>query len=1207
MHAITRQLVRIRRLGRGLLVTQRLAQALAAAVAIVAALALIDYLLRLPGALRGGVMAAVLIALGLWLGTRLVRAIRFAPTLTDLALRAERLFPQFAGSLASAVEFTERPEAYADPSRTAVFADASRSRAGSGLEPGQLRTLLAPRRTVIAVALAGGLAALAGVTIAAAPEASRIAAARWFTPWAEVDWPKRTAVVALTDAAAWPADTPLPLRSAIERGHYPNMRVWVNYRLVGEDGEPGRWQRVLMSEQTAPAPAAATAGMSAGEPAAEAQDDAQDDAQHNAADLPRFERLVELADTAPPADEHGQRGRIEYYFEAGDDQTAPQELTLIERPAVTAVQARIAPPAYARGLVEPRATDLHARSERTPTTRGLVGSTAELRVRFNKPLPIAGDQLAAVFPGLPAEPVQFAAENETPHEIALRFPLSERIETPIVLEDAHGFANRSERRYVLDALRDEPPTASLLRPERDLSVLPEAEVDLEALVQDEVGAERIAIVAEMPAAALEGSGSASEETTSSVTLADRTGRQRRLSVTHALDLAEFSLSAGDTVTLVAVGRDVYEINGQRHDPVRSAPRRLRIIDEATLTRQLRSELAGVRQQAVRLDARQRQLLEQPPDQARPRQRRLTQQIESQQSLLERLMDRAERNRLDEPALDELMEQAQAFLEDAGDASAQADGALADAAEAIEQDADDAEARETAAREHQEDVRAALNDLVSLLDQGQDAMALQLDLRRLHTEQRDIEAETGELLPQTAGSALEDLPEALREQLREMAQRQQAAAEQAQELLGEMQSTAEALAQADDERSEAAAEALAEAAHLAEREGLAEQMDDSSEAIDQNRLSQAGQTQAQSLDVMQRMLEEMSEHEQRMQAMLVRRLEELADRLERLLERQQAQLARLDEDDVELAALTEGQIELREATMAAADLARRDEQTAPVAETIELAIDAQAAAVGGLRDEDARAAGAGKQEAVDQLEAALEQVRQQREQVQQEQLDEQRRELQQAYEQLAERQDALHQRVLEVLDPDADEPVNRRQRAALMGVGGDQEELRADAAELGERIEQSLLFDFLHERVDETAGRAAGLLRQAEVSEVVPRAQQRVATDLRRMAAALDPDGEESDFAGPQANGGGGGGDGEAGEQIVPPLAELVLLRALQEATLEETRDLDDRRVDDLDDTQRDRLGELSTEQSALADLGEQLIEQMQQQMQTPDPAQREPR
>ncbi|MFW6059369.1 MAG: hypothetical protein ACODAQ_04265 [Phycisphaeraceae bacterium] len=1161
MQSIARQLARIRRTGRGLLILQRLAQAATVAVAGVAVLTVIDFGLRLPAPVRVGLIGVLAVAVVGWLTGRLVAAVRFAPSLTDLALRAERLFPELRGSLASAVEFTEHAADYADPQRTATLAAASRERVRAAFDTGQLRRLLAPAATLFSLGAAVLGLGLLAVTVNVAPEFSRIAAARWFTPWADVQWPKRTDVVTLTRASAWPADTPLPLRAAVGRGYHPRMRVWVNYRLIDHRGAPGPWRSALMSEQT--------------------HNNGERRARADSPLANRFERLVELAERAPAANKRGERGHVEYYFEAGDDRTRPATVALVDRPAVTAVRATLTPPPYARSLLEPETTDLHTRSNRVPTVRGLVGSTAELDVAFNKPVRIEADDLARFVPGLVDEQVALTLPEEgarAARRVKLTFPLRESMRTSIELTDEHGFANLSEYRYALEAITDEPPAVSILEPDADRSVLPEARVDVEALVQDDVGAESVALEAQVPGA----SDSESRETASPRELARQSGQVPRLTVAHTLDLAEFALQPGDAVTLTAVGRDIYELDGQRHGPVRSAPRRLRIIDAGTLAGQLRGELAGVRQQALRLDSEQRRIGEQPADDAAPRQGRLTDRLGVQRRLVEGLIERAERNRLDAPTLTDMMDQARDLLERAGEASEEARDRLAE---------------DTDADEQQEAVRAALSELVSLLDQGQDALARRLELQRLRTTQRNLEAQTRELLPQTVGEALENLPEALREQLEDLARQQRQASEDAQELVRQMRQTSAALSQQDQsDESRAAAEALREAADLAQEEGLSERMGESSQSIDRNQLSRANQDQAESLDVMERMLSEMGEQDQRMQAMLQRRLQELSERLRRLIERQNAQLAAL-EDAANVIGMAEAQSTLRRATMAAAESARESERTIPVSTVIDQAVTRQGEAVRALRENEAPDAAHAEQVAVERLEEALELIQEQRERLAQEQADEEREQLKAEYEALADRQDELREAVGQVMDQAGEDGLARRERAALVQHGHEQADIGVAASKLRERVEDALLFQHLHDRVDDASRQAARRLRRALVDEQTRDDQQRIAADLRRMAAVLEQATQRAQFAGQQ--GGGGGGEGGGGDPpLVPPMAELRLLRELQSSVLEQTRGLADAAVRE-DDAARSRLIDLSAEQRALSDLGERLIEQMNQQRMVP--------
>ena len=66
--------------------------------------------------------------------------------------------------------------------------------------------------------------------------------------------------------------------------------------------------------------------------------------------------------------------------------------------------------------------------------------------------------------------------------------------------------------------------------------------------------------------------------------------------------------------------------------------------------------------------------------------------------------------------------------------------------------------------------------------------------------------------------------------------------------------------------------------------------------------------------------------------------------------------------------------------------------------------------------------------------------------------------------------------------------------------------------------------------------------------------------------------------------------------MIPPIAELKLMRALQEVIYQQTRT-----ADEIKPLNADEVRMLSDQQQELSDLGLQLIEKMQQQMQPMQP------
>ena len=1141
MQDITRQLENVRRSARRMLFAQRFLQWFAALLAVVLVLGLIDFGLRLPGWVRLLLGLSVVIVAVVWLSTRLARAARFWPPLSELALRIERMYPHLAGVFASAVDFTEHERAYRDPARTAVLAEASVDAAARQLRGVKLRRLIDPTRTARCVAVFVLVLVLIGATVGLAPQHSALAASRWLLPLGSAQWPKRTDVQALTAQDVWPADTPLRMTAAVNKGYTPGMRVVARYRVIDADGVAGRWQELLMTEQA--------------------------DGQG------RFERLVET----PPAVARAiaadplRSVRVEYYFEAGDDVSATSSLPLVARPEVRRVDLAIEPPEYAAGLVSAQSLPLHEQNTAVVTAAALSGSTLELGVMLNKP--VADAAQAAIAPGWSgAELVR-----DAPDRFTLRTTLAETIQTPLRLVDEHGLENLSERLYRVEAIEDRPPTASLLEPAADEPVLPTALIPIAALAQDDVGIARLTIEAEVPAPP---DASASDQTTTTITLAERVDRRASVDAETAFDLQPLALRPGQVVTLFATATDVYELNGVMHDPVRSPPRRLRIIDEATLIGQIRTELAALRQQAVRLEQTQRQVMDQPEVTAAPQQSRLTERIAAQSSLVESLQRRAATNRLDAPALDEVMTEAAELLDGAREASNEA--------ERVMQELDDAAATESA----QERAAQALRDLTTLLDQGQAAQALQMALRQLQAQQAALEQETRELLPQTIGRDAEQLTEEQREALTDLAERQRQLSEQAEEMVRQMRTASEALSrQGETDREQAAAAALSEAASIAQRQGLQQQMDRAAAAAEDNRLSQAGDEQNQSLDTIDQMLRQMREQDQLRQAMLRRRLAQLQQALQRLIERQSNEIARLDTAEA-LGPLEPAQAALRRGTMAAQDQAEGAPETASVGPMIANAVTSQGEAIVAMRAEDKPPAVDAEDTALEALEEALAMLEEIKRQAEQDQTDQQREELREAYEALAERQEGLAGQTAEMVEAG---PVTRKQRAELLGLSQDQQQLGDEASALRDQVDQTLVFKRLHRRLGVLSNRAANGLRRGVADEEVLRGQRQVALLLRTMAAALEEDRQDSEFVEGQAGGGGGGGGGEP--QLIPPVAELKLLRGVQEGLYEATRGLETRPGASTSARMEQRLQELSTQQRELSELGREMVEQMQQSMQ----------
>ncbi len=1185
MQQVVRQLEQVRRTGRALLIAQVVFRWLAVVLVVALACGLIDYLLRLPGWLRLGVGLAVVGVAGWWLVTRFSRAAGFAPDLSQVALRAERMTPRLAGVLASGVEFTtwrstvgadgDLEEAALSRKRHGELADAARHDAESKLGGESLKRLIEPTPT-LRVGVVACIAVLLTVgVVAAAPAESLTAARRWFAPLGDAQWPRRNDVTSLVAADVHPIDQPVPLAMRVDRGYRSGLRATASFTLTDAEGETIAQREVLLTDQTQP-----------------------DSEDH------RYESMLDLSSELSGIEGAADGATLTVRFAAGDAATEERTIRLVARPAVEFVTATIKPPAYAIELAPVQTVVLSEQTGRVAAASALQGSRVHLAIELNKPLPRSSSDLSAMLPGFAGiDGAQLTASEGEP-TATLTFTLVETVESSIQLKDEHGLSNLSDRLYRFVAVEDKSPSAHLSQPPADESVLATAVLDIEGKARDDVGVEKVALVS----AAHSAEDRKADKAPSFAVLASKAGRGQAAAVTHELDLSQLDpkLKAGDELLLAAVVRDVYELDGQRHPAVRSTLRRLLIVDEATLIGQLRSELSGVRQRAIELDGRQRDITKQAdPSKSAGAQQRLTQAVQRQRSQVGALKSRAERNRLNDPQLNDMLRQAGQLLQEAQSASQTAAQRL-DKARAAKSAKPQAAGDEQAAKQLQEEakrdqetVNDKLTDLVALLDQGNDLVTLQLKLRQMGTQQGNLAGDTRKMLPRTVGRDADQLPAKDKAELDKLADRQDGLAEQAKNLIKQMQAAAEAARQGKSPRDKAAAQALREAAAIAQRQGLTQQMQQAAQQTKQNQLSQAGQQQNNAQNTIQQMMRELNDQQRKQQEVLKRTLAQLAEELQRLITQQEAQLNRLKLAQL-LTGLDEPLVALRRTTMTVQETAKQSRETQPVAEFIGKAVDAQAAAVLALRANNKDDAMTGETDAVRHLQDALAKLREEQQKQQDEEDRQTRDKLRQEYEKLVAEQKAIRaesQKLAEV------EKLTRRQRQELLKLSAREDALRAAAQKLGEHEEvvKTLVFRHLHGRIETEAAAAVDQLKKAQADALLLRREASVANDLQMMADALaEANRDQDEFA--QRQQGGDQGGGQQGQQqrppLIPPVAELKLLRNVQASIYKSTRSLHDIPAERMKpDTRKAEAAQLGQQQNDLAGLGTQLLEKLEQQRQ----------
>jgi hypothetical protein len=1246
MQHIAQQLRSVRRTGRVLLVLRRLAQLLAVLLPLAIVLGLLDFMLRMPGPMRLVVGLTVLSLAGVWLFTRLNRALRFWPSLAELALRAERLYPQLAGSLASAVEFSLSPQGYTEPSSTAMMAKTAVDEMQEKTKDVDVKRMVKLKPTVQACLLAVLAALVLVAVVAAAPQASATAAQRWLLPMGDTQWPKVNEVQTLTpDDAVFAADGKVRLRAQVTKGWSEGMRMTVQYRVLDEAGE-GDWQSVRVAEQT----------------------NASDPGKHV------YEAMLDVPPAVSRSLMAGQRSSatMEVRYSAGDDTTPTQSLTVAARPEIESVVVKTEPPNYALGLIGKKEIALHEQTDRVASTSVLYGSAIDFEVTFNKPLPLVAAEAAAdraskqpvvtdPNAGAPALRWQSGptvelhqADADTASGFTVSGVLASTLSVQLPLSDSYGLESAGgDKTYQVQLIADELPASVLLKPATDESVLPGASVALSAMAQDDIAMQSLTLDIVVPDRE-----NTPEDADQLVTrsLEDggliTTGRSETLELDYTLVLKDLNLLPGDEVLITAVGQDIFDLNGYRHEPVASDTRRLRVITEQELADQIRRVLRGVRNTGQSLERNQRLVSERtetsPPAETAEQQGDISRRIAAQQDTVEALRDRLTRNRPHNlEALEDLLDRADAMLEQAETASEQAEQSLGEASEQQqqgeqaqqrEQDAaaegdkgaetqakqdaqeakQDQEKAQGEAREAQDKAREQLAELVAALDTGESVGEIESELSAIQSDAERAARKTKELLPKTIGQKAEDLDEATRQELEENADKQRELADRAEALIDKMRAAAEQIGENGETPEErATAKTLAEAADIAERQGLEENTEQAAEKLDQNQVADAANQQQQAMNTLEQMMEELGQQKQRRQEELKRLLQELAQKIQKLVDEQRNQLARAEAADPNaLGVLEQPQFMLRKRTMAVQAQAMQAPKTEPVGEPLGLAVKAQAEAVKAIRVSDKQSTLNHEVEALAQLEAALALINKQQEQQQQEEQEQERFELRQAYYDLADRQEALlaigtqHQQDEDYSRRDWRQ-INRLYEEQLEDKSLDEEQavIRTKAEELKEKAGEAMVYQSLHRRIDQAANRAENRLSGRRVDGLVLDDQRSVVQMLRAMGDALDDTADQDKFEKEeqeeqeQPEGEGQPGEGEE-PPLVPDLAQIKLLREVMIVLRNQTESIAEA-GDNLPTADRQqRLNDLAEQQRELKTLGEQLIDKLKQQMQ---PREQEPR
>jgi tetrahydromethanopterin S-methyltransferase subunit B len=1125
-----------------------------------------DYLLRLPSDVRLVVLVGLGVLLVYMLWTRVRPAWRARLQETETALIIEQHNPAMRGLLASAIDLSKQErdseDTVAEDLRDAAIRTAARRLDHSAMPP-ILRFGVLARSGSALVVTAGVFVAIALLNQALFSAGIQ----RILTPWSDARWPVRYAIWDVTPLEARAVDVPIPLRALVgnEESELENpARALVNWRILDGNGDAiGDWSRTLLMPQRR---------------------------RDNDRGIPVYEQLIDPRERVSrrPSD---QRFTLEYRINTRDDRTQTRRIALVRPPRLASTDIEIQLPDYAAVIAGTGTVESGTFAPKSTEARiapVLAGSRVRIRWTFSKP--IADD------PAPPAwiERVLAGAQVDSytrPDDRSLELLFN--AQAPILIEpviaDLTGVPVREPISVALDVIEDLSPSVRLLEPPRDENLTPSANIIVAAEISDDLGLTRAGLWAQRFTPPEGSSGAPPEPSGDPIeVLSVGLSMSARATPSHGLDLAPLGLLPGDELHIWA---DTYDLRAETDRPslgyARSGVRVIGVVTQEQLIEQVRSSLDPLRNNLRSLDERQgevQQLLRDASPRAADEQRTLTERLRANQSALQQLNQTVQRNAIDDETLRQTIEDAASVIEEAARQSERADDQIR-------------RGEDESAAGSQRQVRNRLGELLSMLDQGQDAWLALRDVQQLRAELESIQEQTQELAQRTAGQSLEEMSPEDRSTLEQILERQTENAEDARDAINQLDQRAQELEESDPTQ----ADALRRAAEQARAAQIEQQLREAGAQIEQNQTSSATQTQEEVLEELEELLEELENTIQNRDNALRRQLASIMESLGQLIDAQEREIARLDVMilderfegmDQRLIALVRNTLSVRDEALGAFP------ETRSIADHITRAANAQSGAINALRAEPVAPdeAQAGQRAALGHLRNALEEAQRLDEEAAQRQTERAREELRKQYGSILDTQTRIHDETVAL----GEENLSRRLRSQARSLGSEQLTLAEELAAMledHEGLSDAPIFTLAHQQLDRLMSSSAEGLSARSIDERTRSSQRRAMSVLASLIDVLQEDQQQQeDFEDGQTQGQGSGGQqGGAEQALIPPVAQLKLLRSMQQLVMDQTRALSETESPDTEEVYF--VGEL---QRQLYEQGTSLIDSMNPSPESPE-------
>jgi hypothetical protein len=1177
------------------------------AAGLLIATVLSDYLLNLRSVPRLVVMAAALVALAYAAIRWVVQPAMARLSLSDIAGRLERAFPQFDDRLRSTLDFLHSDSPGSDVMKQRVVEQAT-----------SLAATIDLNSAVIAkpawCSMGGAVGSFAVVALLAAlvgGQLRSIALEHLFLPFVDRPWPRS---VQISSDGSLPTRVPvgqrLDVRMTLVKGDKPSIKPVVCYQY---DNGPIEQEFLSRGE--------------------------------NGAFAASLDAHVEASKTT---------GNLRVWMKAGDDRLDLPAITVVPRLMVKSVEAIVTAPKFVSNF-PPATVNLSA----APAVMA-VGSDVALRVTFNKPLagntavsiqPVPAtttDSAGRVIGNAPVAPVDAAwTINEGTSAIG-RFTAANSLRFHLLAKDTDGFFNNGLEEYELIVRPDQSPSVQIENPRRNEERTAIASVPLQALAEDDYGVESLKLMVDRierasdskaPAQAAAPVPShweiplvdhAAAADSVSWSRVEGTGDQLRFRANFAWDLSQLkdaSLRGGDVLEYYLLVTDNFSLNGQTHAAVPSGKLRISIISQDDLTNRIIADLQSAKTQVEdvkRVQSRTQQETSNLAEDTKTKpafdeaDRTADERLAGQQSAaagqtrqiaqkVEEIGQRLEENKSPQQDLKDLTRDVGSDLNDAAEKPMKlATQNLTDAQQPKSPDA-----RNTNLDQAKSQQTEANDDLQRAMDRMGDIGSLPQTIARINDllrQQREVSDQTQEAGKNNLGKRPEEMSPEDRQKLDAAADAQAKLADRTAKAIEVMKKSADQLTKTDP----AAAEAMTKAAETAAQQQVTPSQQKAAQQAQQNQQSSAQAAQKQAELGLQMIVADLEQAEQRKLAQLSKQLEALQAQVANLLRRQAGHnldnvtvqgadvLAKLDPTVIaDLTVLSErpAPVEAPESDRLAPSQEQTERNTRdisksaeslpngaePAAQLLRAAGHMERAAVSLTESKWSEAYNPPQVEALASLQAAKKTVDEQKAKVDSQIASGQKEAVRQKYVEIKQDQEKLDAETVRI--DSARDPQGELKRADMIRMGqlpGEQGKLSDRAAALDKDLAAvgSIVYVWANKDIVQSMNEVKGDLPTPDKAVATQAEQTRIVDQLDAMIRNLATKPKESKFAAE-----GGGGECKGGTPPMPAEAELRLLKALQQAVNTNTKTAAAQPAKDMPE-----LLALGTRQGELRGLLDQLLE-----------------